>query len=135
MNLKGRAHQINIFWKAHNIKSVLSVHAQIVFKSLGGLVKKENGYKVSACLILNIVPKAASEFLFQLSFAVTGRLSLVQYMAFGTISEQFSESQADLGTLFRVTGGFLKAGKSFLKRVTGRIFKGTSRNLNLKFSP
>jgi hypothetical protein len=51
-------------------------------------------------------------------------------MAFGTISE----SQADLGTIFRVKGGYLQAGTSFLKSVAGKIFKEASKNLNfLKF--
>jgi hypothetical protein len=36
--------------------------------------------------------------------------------------DQFSLSQATFGTTFKVIGGYLKAGKSFLKRVLGRIF-------------
>jgi hypothetical protein len=36
-------------------------------------------------------------------------------------SEKFSESQAAFGTIFRVTGGYLKVRTSFLKRVTGRF--------------
>jgi hypothetical protein len=38
-------------------------------------------------------------------------------------SEQFSESLAAFGTTFRVTGGYLKAGTNFLKRVIGRFFR------------
>jgi hypothetical protein len=38
--------------------------------------------------------------------------------SFGTISE----SQVGFGTTFKGTGGYQKAGKSFLKRVTGRNF-------------
>jgi hypothetical protein len=39
------------------------------------------------------------------------------------LSEKFSESQVAFGTTFRVKdGGYQKAGTSFLKRVTGRIF-------------
>jgi hypothetical protein len=30
MCLKGLGHQMNIFWKAYNMKSLLSVHAQMV---------------------------------------------------------------------------------------------------------
>jgi hypothetical protein len=37
--------------------------------------------------------------------------------------EQFSGSQAAFGTTFRVTGGYRKAGTSFLKRGIGRIFR------------
>ncbi len=37
---------------------------------------------------------------------------------------QISESEAVFGTTSRITGGYLKAGSSFLKRgVTGRIFR------------
>jgi hypothetical protein len=39
------------------------------------------------------------------------------------LSEQFSESQAAFGTTLGVTGGYLKAGTSFLKRIAGRIFR------------
>jgi hypothetical protein len=39
------------------------------------------------------------------------------------LSEKFSESQAASVKTFRVTGGYLKAGTSFLKRVTGRFFE------------
>jgi hypothetical protein len=54
-------------------------------------------------------------------------------------SEQFSESQAAFGTTFRVTGGNLKSGTSFLKRVTGMIseivsnFNEASININFSF--
>jgi hypothetical protein len=54
---------------------------------------------------LMIVKKAAAEFLFQLHW---GFLHCTRYMSWLT---------------FRVTGGYLKAGKSFLKMVTGMIFK------------
>ncbi len=37
------------------------------------------------------------------------------------LSEQLLESQA-FGTAFRVTIGYLKAGISFMKRITGRLF-------------
>jgi hypothetical protein len=46
---------------------------------------------------------------------------------------KISESQAAFGTTFRVTGGYLKAGTSFLKRVTRKFseldsdFKEASR--------
>jgi hypothetical protein len=40
----------------------------------------------------------------------------------GWISEQFSGSQAALGTTFRVTAAYRKVGTSFLKMVIGRIF-------------
>jgi hypothetical protein len=34
--------------------------------------------------------------------------------------EQFSESQADIGTTFKTTGSYQKAATSSLKRLTGR---------------
>ncbi len=40
----------------------------------------------------------------------------------GRLSEQFSKSQAAFTPSFRVTGGYRKAGTSFLKIVTGRVF-------------
>jgi hypothetical protein len=56
------------------------------------------------------------------------------------LSEQFSGSQAGIGTTFRDTGGYQKAGTSSLKRVTGMNFTITvvsyveaSRNFNLDF--
>ncbi len=39
------------------------------------------------------------------------------------LSEHISEYQAAFGTTFSVTGGYLKAGIGFMKRVTGKIFK------------
>ncbi len=39
------------------------------------------------------------------------------------LSEQFSESQAAFGTIFKVMGGLLKAERMSLKGVSGRIFK------------
>jgi hypothetical protein len=38
------------------------------------------------------------------------------------VLEQFSGSQAAFGTTFKVTGGYRKGGKSFLKTVIRRIF-------------
>jgi hypothetical protein len=53
----------------------------------------------------------------------------------GNLFEQFSESQAAFQTTFRVTGGYLKAGTSFLKRVTGKIFKLVSDFMKHKQKP
>jgi hypothetical protein len=50
----------------------------------------------------------------------------------GRLSEQFSVSQAAFGTTFRVTGGYRKAGTSFMKRVTGRIFTKVLKRINQK---
>jgi hypothetical protein len=44
--LKGLCHQLNIFLDAHAIKSVLSVHAQMVFKFLACLVQEKNYFEV-----------------------------------------------------------------------------------------
>jgi hypothetical protein len=56
------------------------------------------------------------------------------------LSEQFSESQMAFRTTFIVTSGYLKTGTSFLKRVTGSIFRKllsdfikASRNFILNF--
>jgi hypothetical protein len=37
------------------------------------------------------------------------------------LSEQFSGSQAAFETTFKITGDYRKAGKSFLKKLLGRI--------------
>jgi hypothetical protein len=50
-----------------------------------------------------------------------------------SLLEQFSGSQSAFGTTFRVTGGYLKAGTSFLKRVTETIFIEAIRNYILNF--
>jgi hypothetical protein len=49
------------------------------------------------------------------------------------LSEEFFSSQAAFGTTYRVTGGYRKAGISFLKKVTGRIVKTISAHKKLLF--
>jgi hypothetical protein len=66
------------------------------FDFAGCLVKEKNSYEVSACffyqlLIIIIVPKAATKFLFCLSLAVS------------QLSNKFSESEAGFRTTFKVT--------------------------------
>jgi hypothetical protein len=82
-----------------------------VLKFLGSLVKEKK-----------IVSKAASQNLFRLFFAVIGQFSPVYILLY------YSMPQPAFGTIFKITGSFpttvrvtgdyLKAGTSFLKRVT-----------------
>jgi hypothetical protein len=44
-----------------------------------------------------------------------------KYTSHGRFTEQISESQPGSEASFTVTGGFMNAAKSSLKRVTGRI--------------
>ncbi len=76
-------------------------------------------------LILEIVPKVSSEFLFGLSFySYLSTLSCVHVYVHAIVGfHQFSKSKAAFGTTLGVTGGYLKAGTSFLKRVAGRMFR------------
>ncbi len=83
-------------------------------------MKEKNNLSLKT-LVLKGVPKATSEFL-----SGFPSLSLVDFLLctyHSRLSEQFSESQAALGTTFRVTGGYLKAGTIFLKRVSGGILR------------
>ena len=86
--------------KAEKIKLVLSVHAQMVFKFLGTLVKEQN--------ILKKIPKAASEFLFRLSLAVIGKFSLLFFSVHVTVYAalgKFSEyTRKACGTTYRIAG-------------------------------
>jgi hypothetical protein len=52
--LKELCDEMNNFLKVIKVKSVLSVHAPIVFKFLAFLVQEKNMYKVSACFFVNI---------------------------------------------------------------------------------
>jgi hypothetical protein len=96
----------------------------MVFKFSGCLVKEK---MISMSLLPSLktvansksVPKAASKFLFLLSFADIGPFSPVNMPQ----PVKFSKSQAAFGTTFRVTGSYLKARISFLKKVTGSIFR------------
>jgi hypothetical protein len=45
----------------------------------------------------------------------------------GRLSKQFSGSQAAFETNFKITGDYRKAGKSFLKRLIGRISQLVSK--------
>ncbi len=46
---------------------------------------------------------------------------------------QFLESHPGSGASFTVTGGFLNAATSSLKRITGSVFKEASKNLAFDF--
>jgi hypothetical protein len=99
-----------LFLKAYKIKSVLSVYAQISGCLLKTKIKVHfllASFK--ALTILNIVvPKAASEFMFRLTFSL-----ILQCTCHGWLSEQFSRLQAAYGKTFSVTSGYRKAGRSF----------------------
>ncbi len=109
------------FWRPIKFKSVLSLHVQLVFTFLACLVLDKKSMKIllpslKTLLILKVVPKAASNF-----WSGFPLLSLVNFFLVyihSRFSEQFSESQARFGTTFKATGGYQKAGTSFLKRVT-----------------
>jgi hypothetical protein len=59
--------------------------------------------------------KSRIKFLSRLSFALIGQFFPVYIHCW--LSEQFSGSQAGSGRTFRDTGGYQKAGTSFLKMV------------------
>jgi hypothetical protein len=111
---------VKYFFKTYNFKSVLSVHAQMVFKFLACLVQEKNEYEV---LLVSLKTLTDSEncsesrikFLFRLSFALIGQFFPVYIHS--RLSEQFSGSQAGYGTTFRDTGGYQKSGISSLNRV------------------
>jgi hypothetical protein len=67
-------------------------------------------------MILKLVPKAASKFLFWLSFSIIVRFSQV-YMSYAAFKTIFI-IKAAFGIVLRVIGGFLNAAKSSSRRVT-----------------
>jgi hypothetical protein len=79
------------------MKPILSVHAQMVFKLLGCHVKvKKNKnflfFSLKTLTSLKIVPKSASEFLFQFSFVVF--VPFLYNTWHCQFSEQIKKSQA-----------------------------------------
>ncbi len=105
--IKGKGHQMNIFWNAYKMKSVLSVHAQIVFKFLACPVQDKNKFKFSACFFETLTKfktyfESLIKILFRLSFALIARFSPVYIHAgfrnniqdHGRSSKQLLESQA-----------------------------------------
>ncbi len=102
-DLKGLCHQLFIFLKAHTIKPVLYVHAQMVFKFLACLVQVWsfclllwNTYK----LILKIVTKATSN--------LSSGFPLLLLVGFFqcTFIAGFRNSFQGYKTTFRDTGGY-----------------------------
>ncbi len=73
-------------------------------------------------LILKNAPKAASKLLllFRLSSAVIGQFSTHVMAGF---RNNFQNPRRPIGAIFWIADGCLKAGRSFLKRVTGRNFR------------
>jgi hypothetical protein len=97
--LKGLCHLLNIFLDACTIRSVFSVHAQMVSKVLVCLVQQKNYYEV---LITSL--KTLTNYK---NCSVSG-INLLLNLQLGS------------GTTLGDTGGYKKAGTSSLKRVTGR---------------
>ncbi len=127
------------FFHSYKIESVLPVYAPKVFKLQGCLAKKEiqqfylllrNQY-----LILKIISKAASAFLFWLSMSLVNFLHphwmqvnppTVQYV-------QMCMSYADFGTIFRITRvivAYLKgfSASAFIKASETLYFFSTKRH-------
>jgi hypothetical protein len=118
---------MNIYLKAFRMKSVLSVHAQMIFKFLAYLVREKNKYKFLLAFLKKLTnsnncTERCIKFLFRLSFAVLGLFSFVytvhSWQAFRTIFIITAVFQNN----FRVAGGYLKDGTTSMKGVTGRIF-------------
>ncbi len=106
-------YQMNTFstWRdGFSISKLTLWKRKIIIKSLLASLKT-----------LNNCSESSSEFLFLLSL-----LSLVNFhqrTCHSWLPEQFSESQVAFGITSKVTGGYLQAGISFLKRVTVKIFR------------
>ncbi len=87
---------------------------------------------------LGIVPKSASEFLFQLSFVVIVPFLYTVIHVLASFQNNFKIT-GSFRTTIEVTGSYLKAETSFLKRVTGRIlriskwFQRSESKLDLNF--
>ncbi len=108
-----------IFFKAYKIKSVLSLHAQMVFKFLACLVQEKMIYLKFLFVSLKtltkskIVPEAASYFLY--------RLSLVDFLrcpVLGSLRYDISVHRWVPVSFFMIK----IAASEHLKRVIGRIF-------------
>ncbi len=87
----------NEFFKAYKIKSVLSVHPQMVLNFFACFVEEINKHNISACFLENTSQsKDCSnnriKFLFRLSFSLIGRFFPVDIP--GQLSEQLSGTQA-----------------------------------------
>jgi hypothetical protein len=106
-----------IFFKASTIESVLSVHAEIVFKFTGCLFKEQKINimflldSLKHLLILNMLPKAESKFLSQLFFSVIGRFCLCfsaigrfspMFISNSRLTEQFQDHRRLIACILRV---------------------------------
>jgi hypothetical protein len=98
----------------------------MVFKFKGGLVIEKNNQKFSACFFENTNPKAESRIIISVPAFLPCHWLIFSFVLYMTcqsrLLEQFSESQAVLGTTYRVAGGFLNALK-----VDGNEKEGGSR--------
>jgi hypothetical protein len=127
------------FLKAYTIKSVLSVHTQMVFKFLACLVQEKNEYEVFACSLKSLTNsknRKPHQTSVRLSFALIGGFFPVYIHS--RLSEQFQDHIRGFGTTFKDTGCNQKAGTSSLKKLEGnsqfrRDFIEASRNFFFDF--
>jgi len=80
-------------------------------------------------LILKNAPRAASEFLFRLTSAVIGQFSPIVIAGF---RNNFQNHRRPIRAIYLIADGCLKAGTSFLKRVTGRNFRISKLHISKK---
>ncbi len=111
-----------IFLKVYKIKTVLSLHAPVVFKLFVGLLRKILNVKILIASMKRRANSAIGQFsLHDHLLLDRGKVGL-KYTCHGRFTEHFLESQTGSGASFTVTV-FLNAATSSLKRVTGRILK------------
>ncbi len=111
--LKGLGYQMKIFWKAYQIKSYfLYMH---IFNCQAVLWKKTIIKKFLLASLKTFtnskdcLGKPHENFCSGFPPLSFGRFFPVfMYTWYSRLSEQFSELQADFGTIFRITAGYLK---------------------------
>jgi hypothetical protein len=117
-------HQNNSFLKAFTIKSMLAVQykcvEQMIFKFSACLVQEKNKYKDAAYFFEN--PYLIYRMFRELHHISVQAFLRSHWSIFSRVHQWLGfGSQTTFGTYLRVTGGFRKAGTSFLKRATGKI--------------
>jgi hypothetical protein len=106
---------VEYFFKGtyNTIKSILSVHEQLLFIFLTCLVQDKINVKILLASLKTLTnfkhcySESRIKFVFRLSFALIGRFFPV--FIHSRLSEPFSGSQAGFGKTFRETGGYQKA--------------------------
>ncbi len=127
-----------------DIKSVLSVHAQLVLKFLTCFIKEKNKYKVFACFFENTY---WLQRLFQKPYKIAIPAFLLSHWSctfMACFQNSFQDHWRIPKQLLESPAACRKAGTSPLKRVTGRISQiqytvvnnliEASRDLYLRFS-